>query len=303
VPSRDGVDYGKPGQPLQWPGQFLTGLPTSSTDVPSLAPELRNGSFMVFRRLTQDVKAFYEDSDAMAAALTARTGIQLSGADLRARMVGRFPSGAALMRHDAEPETAEPPNALNHFEFVQALEAIQLDDPDRTHVAASFADPDPVLGLRCPVWAHIRKVNPRDLGTDKGGPGDTRSFQMLRRGIPFGPAYDHKNPSAPENRIERGLLFVSYQSHIGRQFEVLNTDWMNSFNGPQSGGFDLLVGQSVPTESGHHASKAAEFHHSASNGVGTPFDAPRQWVVPTGAAYLFTPSLSFIAKYGASAIA
>jgi hypothetical protein len=121
---------------------------------------------------------------------------------------------------------------------------------------------------------------------------------MLRRGIPFGPTYDHRNPSAPENRIERGLLFVSYQSQIGRQFEVLNTDWMNSFNGPQSVGFDLLVDQSVPTESGHHASKAAEFHHSASNGVGIPFDAPRQWIVPTGAAYLFTPSLSFIASTG-----
>jgi Dyp-type peroxidase family len=301
VPARDGVEYGKPGQPLQWPGQFLIGQPAFSGDAPSVAAELRNGSFMVFRRLTQDVKAFYEDSDAMAAALSARIGRPLSGADLRAKMVGRFPSGAALMRHDAEPATAEAQIALNHFEFARPLDAIQLTDAERTKVAASFADPDPLFGLRCPAWSHIRKVNPRDLPTDKGDPGRTRDFQMLRRGIPFGRAYNHDNPSVPDNGTERGLLFVSYQRSIADQFELLNRDWMNHFKGPHSGGFDLLVGQNA--SSGYHATKAADFHSPGSNGMPIAFEATRQWVVPTGGAYLFAPSLSFIAKYGKPAVA
>ncbi len=302
VPARDGVEYGKPGQPLQWPGQFLIGQPSFLGDAPSVAPELRNGSFMVFRRLTQDVKAFYEDTDAIAAALSVQTGRSLSATDLRAKIVGRFPSGAALMRHNAEPATAEPLMALNHFEFARPLDAVQLTDPERTRIAASFADPDPIHGLRCPVWSHIRKVNPRDLPTDKGDPGATRGFQMLRRGIPFGRVYDHNNPAAAANGTERGLLFVSYQRSIAEQFEFLNSDWMNSFSGPQSGGFDLLVGQNV-TASGYHAPKAANFHGPNANGMPNAFAAPRQWVVPTGGAYLFAPSLSFIAKYGKPAVA
>jgi Dyp-type peroxidase family len=299
VPPRDGVEYGKPGQPLLGPGQFLTGMPGSPEAGAGLPREFANGSFLVFRRLTQDVKAFYEDTDAMAAELSSRSGHALSGADLRARIVGRFPSGAALMRHDSEPLTVDSPFALNHFEYARPLGALRLTDPSGTLVSASFADPHPVLGHRCPVWAHVRKMNPRDLGTDKGGPGETRSFQMLRRGIPFGRLYDHGNPDAPTNAAERGLLFVSYQRHIAGQFEVLNSDWMNSFHGPQSGGYDLLVGQKVPTDSGYHAPKEAEYHHPASGGVAVPFTTPRQWVIVTGGAYLFAPSLSFLARFSA----
>lgn len=301
VPSRDGVDYGKPGQPLLWPGRYLIGQPSSGTPgdtEPVALPEFRNGSFLVVRRLSQDVAAFYGDSEAMAQVLSAEIGRPLKGADLRARIVGRFPSGAALMRHDQEPTTPEAINALNHFEFANALEGVQLTDETATVVAPSFADPEPLRGLRCPIWAHIRKVNPRDLGTDKGGPAETRALQMLRRGIPFGPAFDHTNPAADVNRCERGLMFMSFQRRISEQFDKLNADWMNSFNGPQSGGFDLLVGQNVPQGHTLHAAKDAIYEPGGNGGA---FTAPRQWVIPTGGAYLFAPSLAFIARHGTPA--
>ena len=301
VPSAHGVDFGKPGQPLVWPGQFLTGQPVSEGDQPSLPAELTNGSFGVFRRLSQNVRAFYEDTEALAGQLSAATGIGLAPDRLRTLMVGRFPTGAALMRHDQQPAQDDSITAINYFAFADALPEITLTDGST--VSAAKADPDVLRGRRCPVWAHIRKVNPRDLGTNRGGPIDTIGFQILRRGIPFGPPYDHLNPKNPDNdNKQRGLLFLSYQRHIKTTFSILNHDWMNNRDAPQGGGFDLLVGQNVPNNGdGRHANKSATFFGPPpdTSTVGVDFESQRQWVVPTGGAFVFAPSLAFVKKFAA----
>lgn len=98
VPSRDDIDFAKPGQALVWPGQILTGQPSFAGDSPTLSPELANGSFMVLRCLRQDVEQFHADTAAIAQQLSARTGQPVSAEELRARIVGRYRSGAALMR-------------------------------------------------------------------------------------------------------------------------------------------------------------------------------------------------------------
>src|SRR5262249_22870896 len=154
-----------------WPGKFLTGQPRFAGDNQALPPELGNGSFLVFRRLRQDVKAFNSDTVAMAQQLTATTGRPVSEEDLRASLVGRHRNGNALMRDPKDPAKAEGPNEINYFVYGTPLPALELSDG--TQVSASFADPDPSHGRRCPVWGHVRKVNPRDLGTNKGGSLET----------------------------------------------------------------------------------------------------------------------------------
>src|SRR5215207_324828 len=59
------LTHGKPGQPLVWPGQFVFGYATQQDDEGGSGPMsdggpewMRNGSFLVFRRLRQDVAAF-----------------------------------------------------------------------------------------------------------------------------------------------------------------------------------------------------------------------------------------------------
>src|SRR6202007_843957 len=59
--------YGYPGQELVWPGEFVLGYPVTGADplVPgpsaSCVPEwVRNGSFLVFRRLRQNVELFWQ---------------------------------------------------------------------------------------------------------------------------------------------------------------------------------------------------------------------------------------------------
>jgi Dyp-type peroxidase family len=286
VPPDADVEFGKPGQPIAGAEQFLV-------DPFDAGNRLRNGSLLVFRRLRQDVAAFHADTDAMAAALSRTLGETIGGAELRARIVGRWPNGQPLMRPTTgSPAAAEGAMALNHFLFGRDVPALTLATGEQ--VPAASADPVPLRGLQCPVWAHIRKVNPRDLATDRGGAPETLGFQMLRRGISFGPLFDHARPAAAVNRRERGLLFVSYQRSISQQFETLNSDWMNNLNAPTpfSIGHDLLVGQQRSAD-GRHAAREADLFRDTT-GPATRLSTPRQWVVPTGGGYLFAPSISLM---------
>lgn len=280
IPDDQGTAFGKPGQALQDPTQFLFGDDDQ---------DLRNGSFLVFRRLRQDVRRFYADTDIMAAQLSTAIGRSISGLELRSRIVGRWPSGQPLMRSPADPNRLDPELALNYFAFSHSEPDLTLATGDR--IAGVAGDPQFQQGGRCPVWAHIRKVNPRDLPTDKGGPDETRSFQMLRRGIPFGQPYDHDTPGNPINATDRGLLFLAYQRSISDQFVTLNKNWMNSDVAPSSGGYDLLVGQHLAA-TGEHAQKPADFFDGQS-GRFVATSSLSQWVVPTGGAFLFAPSIGW----------
>ncbi|MER8849320.1 Dyp-type peroxidase [Mesorhizobium australicum] len=200
------------------PGYFVFGYERDPGDggyTPSGDPSnfLRNGSFLVFRRLSQDVRAFRDFCASKAASLVGDwTG--LTGQHLEALLVGRWPSGA-LASSSIFSDPGRQPNE-NAFNF--------LDD---------------MAGRNCPLGAHIRKVNPRD------GPRDEVNVpRLLRRGIPFGPVVEEK-PGA-----DRGLAFISFQTSIKDQLEFLTGKWMNSRLRPgPDAGHDLLVGRSTTTRS------------------------------------------------------
>ena len=290
-----GPEFSRPGQPLIWPGQFIIGYPPQShvrqTDpgnVPAdLPPVAVNGSFLVFRRLRQDVLNFHKDTDALARQLSARPGWEsLNGERLRGLMVGRWPSGLPLMRSPEadDPAQAEDRFAINHFAFNEAVPPVQLVTGEVVPGAAADQD-----GRTCPQFAHVRKVNPRDRRTDQGPSVETLSLRILRRGIPFGVPFDHGQPDAPQNSEERGLLFLSYQASIGRQFEVVNSKWMNSPAAPEGNkGIDLLVGQ-MNGEAGDRSRTATLENASGSS---AQVKALRDWVIPTGGGYFFAPSIN-----------
>jgi Dyp-type peroxidase family len=170
---------------------------------------LKNGSFMVFRRLAQDVAAFESFCASEAAALSTKWP-SLNQEQLAALLVGRWPSGAvADISMNSDPGTQANENG---FDFA-----------------------NDIAGAGCPFGAHIRKVNPRL------GPRDVVDVpRILRRGIPFGPEF------ARDAHAERGLAFVSFQTSIRDQFEFLTTSWMNDDSRPSGGaGHDLLVGRSI----------------------------------------------------------
>jgi Dyp-type peroxidase family len=170
----------------------------------------RNGSYLVFRKIAQDVAGFrkyFQESFATPE----------EGQRMAAKMVGRWPSGAPLVQApDADP--------LQDLDLINDLLAHSNDFTYR---------PEDPQGLRCPFSSHIRRTNPRDsLGQDaEESIKDIRRRRLLRRGAVYG-------DPLPEDMLEddgtpRGLLFFCINANIRRQFEFVQQGWVNAptFNG------------------------------------------------------------------------
>lgn len=277
--------YGYPGQHLVWPGEFVLGYPASSPDPRIAGPVrevphwMRNGSFLVYRRLYQDVAGFRKWLIDEAARLSTAPGFgHLTPALLAAKLVGRWPSGAPLVRapgHD-DADLGADPFRNNDFRYDDATPA-----PVGQQQPSAPAD---IFGELCPVGAHIRKVNVRDQASDMGGASATYTRRILRMGVPYGPQLPY-DPTEEQEGEDRGLLFLSIQASIEDQFEFLQARWMNSAVRPRGlGGHDMIMGQSSGTRSCPIYGK----------GLTEPavVTSTRSFVQMTGGGYFFMPSLS-----------
>ena len=314
-------DQGKPGQDLLWPGEFVFGYPGQSADPEgSVADPSRlttagprwatNGSFLVFRRLRQDVFAFDEFLRDTAGKQ------QMAPEALGARLVGRWPSGAPVVRSpDADNvDLGDTDCANNHFEFNEKGAPIppagvenRFDCTD-VRFPPAMEDPD---GAVCPFAAHVRKVYPRDdesKDTSKGPAGqcadvraklnevETQTHRVLRRGIPFGPQVARTEvgllDATTDDGKVRGLYFLAYQTSIERQFEFVTRCWVNNPDFKEPGaGHDPIIGQNGAPGQG----RLRRFRVSVRDGKEVKqheLMTDRQWVIPAGGGYFFAPSIS-----------
>jgi Dyp-type peroxidase family len=164
----------------------------------------QNGSYLVLRKLHQDVAAFW--GYCWDAAIAEQTGDVAARAKLlAARMVGRWPNGVPLVE---SPDAERAPNA------------------DRNEFGFRERDPD---GLRCPLGAHIRRANPRDMfgDTAKEGSHDANLHRIVRRGRAYGPKLTGELPLVDDGQ-ERGLCFVALNANLSRQFEFIQQSWLNN---------------------------------------------------------------------------
>jgi len=230
----------------------------------------RNGTYLVYRELTQDVHGFWDylakhsrepGADPMARAIA-----------LGAKMVGRWPSGAPLV---VSPDKDRPEHAAaNAFTYCKDL-----------------------VGTSCPPGAHIRRSNPRDvLAVEDRSPDASmamvRKHQMLRRGRPFGPPVSDKLvPSemlaAGPDGERRGLHFICLVGSIGRQFEFVQRAWINS------GNFDAMFKDGDPIAAARRRDSNAndEFTCPATPVRRKYKDVPR-FTRLVGGAYFFLPGLA-----------
>jgi Dyp-type peroxidase family len=186
-------------------GEFILGYPDEDSNVdrhrrlPSApdGPLGRNSTYMVWRKLRQDV-ALWRRTIAAAA-----ERYPLGDAEkLAAKVVGRWHDGAPLETHPDGPDPSFDASASGANDFRYG------------------ADRD---GRRCPLGAHIRRSNPRDALGNEG----KLSFRhrMIRRGMPYGSPLP--DGALDDDGVDRGLVFVSFQASIFRQFEGVQTPWIN----------------------------------------------------------------------------
>lgn len=276
--------YARPGQPLVWPGQFVFGYPTQKIDDPAPGTPigegdalLRNGSLLAFRRLRQDVSGFRRGMERLAQAFT-DAGFAADADTVAAWCVGRWPDGTPVTLSPDGPDPAVSGDLIrrNGFLFDGTLASTPLANGEALFPGADN-DPD---GIRCPFFAHIRKVNPRDQVVDLGSSGVTLRSQMLRRGIPYGPRWSEQSDAT-----DRGLLFMSYQTSIVHQFHRLMTVWVNNTFAPPPGeGIDPLIG--ISPNGGRPLTRRTDGVQSVRALL------PGEWVTATGAGYFLAPGIS-----------
>jgi Dyp-type peroxidase family len=203
---KDGISHpaiegsGIPGtNPQEVPfkaGEFVLGYPDEMSEAPSMPqPEVlgRNGSYVAFRKLHQRVAEFRRYVKANAGAI----GEEL----LAAKMMGRWRSGAplALSPTADAPEIGADAKRNNDFLF-------KGDDP---------------IGYSTPLGSHIRRLNPRDSQVA----GVPRIHRMIRRGTAYGPPLP--DGILEDDGVDRGLMFAFVGANLGRQFEFVQTEWIN----------------------------------------------------------------------------
>ena len=262
-------------------------LPDASDD-PGKKDVGRNGTYLVFRQLGQDVRGFWQF-------IYRATGGEPAAMDqLSSAFIGRTRSGEPLVT-----PAGHAPDGSNRFTF----------------------DSDP-RGVVCPVGAHIRRSNPRNTdypgrptgvwkllaalgGSTKGFRDDlvspVRFHRVLRRGREYGPLLspaDALQPAPPDDP-ERGLHFACLNANIGRQFEFLQNAWLTSTTFADfKGETDPIVGLREPVPG---CPASGDFTMPRAGGPALRVTGLPQFVTVRGGEYFFLPglrSLRYLAGFG-----
>jgi len=242
----------------------------------------RNGSYLVFRQLAQDVAGFWQFLEAAARRVDGTSSMEAQ-ISLGAKIVGRWPSGAPLVNEpDRDPHAGVPmPTVDNDFEYAE----------------------HDLHGFRCPVGAHIRRANPRDaLGPDPATAlASARRHRIMRRGRSYG---DRLKDVRQDDGAERGLHFICLNSDLERQFEFVQQTWINN---PVFAGLldetDPLVGRRTAQSGGDDDTPGNTMTIQAEP-IRTRVYGLRDFVTVKGGAYFFLPglrALRYLASLGDAA--
>ncbi len=282
-----GNEYGEyTARPLLNPGidANATILPDAE-DVPGEKDLGKNGSYLVFRQLAQDVPGFWQFINSSVQGDAGKRAI------LADAMVGRRRDGTPLLPPETDllPGIEEKDRIKNNFTF----------DKDSD-------------GVACPVASHVRRSNPRTgdfppgttsllqrlkriLGFGGANPQDdlvasTRFHRILRRGRQYGPTLSPEQALEPDAPVaDRGLHFICLSANIARQFEFVQNAWsVNAkFSGLHDEG-DPIMGNRDPLRAG---SRTDNFRMPHPSGHGECIADIPQFISVLGGAYFFLPGI------------
>ncbi len=246
-----GVPGTNPHEPPLKAGEFVLGYPDEMDALPAMPrPDVlgRNGTYVAFRKLHQRVAAFrrFLKENARSAEDEER---------LAAKMMGRWRSGAPLAlcpMHD-DPELGADPRRNNAFAYV-----------------------DDATGYATPPASHVRRSNPRDASVA----GVVRLHRMVRRGTAYGP--ELPEGVLEDDGIDRGLMFAFIGAHLGRQFEFVQSEWVN-------GGDFLGLGDAKDPVVGRHDGDGS--YSIPARPIPRRLRGLPSFVITRGGEYCFMPGL------------
>lgn len=282
-------------------GEFLLGHPDEAQEIPGAAMPLsfsRNGTFMAYRKLHEDVGAFhaYAEDQAKRYARMFEVPQEEAVDTIKAKLVGRW--------HDGVPLMAAPTyDAWRKFNAELTAARAAEDKPKLAQIAIKFTNftyAGDHAGSTCPMTSHLRRANPRDslgptfdpkTGRSTDGSAIINRRRILRRGLPYG-RYD---PLAPHEGREHGIIFMALCSSLFRQFEFVQQQWMQY-------GLDFNAGSDTcPVIGNHPKEDEPKLVIPVDPKAGKPpfiCDRLPQLVEPRGGDYFFIPSMTALRMIG-----
>jgi Dyp-type peroxidase family len=244
------------------------------------------GSYLVFRKLEQNVKAFKENEGDFGNLPTKLPDVidetGKKNEDLPGSMVvGRYENSTpTVLQSIVNPKILKPEDESNDFDYSE----------DKN-------------GSKCPFHAHIRLANPRIDVTTKFA----HSIRLTRRGIPYDDIQPNGRFGKPDTedinvtvaQLDKtaktttkdvGLLFFCYQADIANQFEFIQSTWVNHGT---VGSATRVVGQDGVIGQGPNSFQK-ELPERWSQSLPANKITFGGHVTLKGGEYFFTPSLSFL---------
>ena len=333
-------DYSRPGFRLLDPGHFVLGKqyldgvhdstdPQTDNDNPaayrSLVPPYpawcENGTFVVYRRIKQDVPGFwklnYKTAEAQLPVGASKQDIKNLAGLIGAKQIGRWWDGtpltfkAPLTRLHYPPSKAEwdkvsekirklateRDGLKNGFQFEESEDPWHHQNEKEIKPPGLTKYPKDDQATFCPFAAHIRTVNPRDSFTDIGSSAKTLNHRIIRRGNNYGPRVDdvfgHDDDAghAPADKPDkRGLALVMYMASIEDQFEFVQRHWANSPLRPKASGVDDASDMIIGLPDG----EKKEAYLGVIGDSSVTINRKRVFTTATGLGYFLLPSMSAI---------
>jgi Dyp-type peroxidase family len=269
-PAIDGWDDAPAeGEPPALPiGEFVLGYADAAGQTASVGDLWRDGSFAIFRRLRQDVFGFRQQ----VAQGVPGSNPALDAATTGAKLAGRWPSGASLQTSPT------------------------VDDGNVTNAFGYSGDPE---GSNAPRFSHVRKANPRDEPRVDLAQEPTERHRMIRRGAPYGSPLNQA--ATADDGKDRGLHFMAVVADPARQFEFVQSRWLNDPNFPNGATPPTPAEGYGPPVGGEPADGpdplAGEFDAGAQDTLRQPsgahqFTVMHELVRVTAGEYFFVPSIA-----------
>ncbi|MEL6125308.1 MAG: peroxidase [Pseudomonadota bacterium] len=282
-------------------GEFVLGHPDESQELtPSSTPAnfMANGSFMVYRKLHENLGSFTAVIEEEAERFARVMDVPLDEAreTLMAKIVGRWSDGVPLSTHPTFAEWQEFRATLADDDPLVAAEKrnAYLTSP----AARDFRYADDMRGFKCPGGAHLRRVNTRDYldplnDLDSQNPDATTQLnkrrRILRRGLPYGPT----ELGVGDDTTEQGVIFMVICASIFRQFEFVQQQWIQY-------GLDFNLGNNTCPLLGDHTHHTRHSIPSDPKSGRPPYviDKLKTFVETRGGDYFFIPSLTALRMIG-----